>query len=81
MEARFDAEASNADLATLSAEAGSLFDTVYPEMDCFMNQDLKDASVLDVQMFDKTNHATFGFGESFIYFFIFSSICRMLTLG
>lgn len=66
VEARFDAEASNADPATLSAEAGSLFDTVYPEMDCFMHQDLKDSSVFDVQMFDKTNHATFGFGESFL---------------
>lgn len=66
VEARFDAEASNADPATLSAETGSLFNTVYPGMDCFMHQDLKDSSVLDVQMFDKTNRATFGFGESFI---------------
>lgn len=82
VEARFDAEASNAHPATLSAEAGSLFDTIYPEMDCFMHQDLKDSSVLDVQMFDKTNRATFGFGESFIlphHFFL--SVCRMLILA
>lgn len=66
VEARFDADAPNADPASLSAEAGSLFDTVYPEMNCFMNQDLKDSSVLDVQMFDKTNQATFGYGGFFL---------------
>lgn len=66
VEARFGADASQADPATLSAQAGDLFNTVYPEMDCFMGQNLKDSSVLDVQMFDKTNRATFGFGRFFV---------------
>lgn len=64
VEARFDADASSSDPATLSAQAGDLFKTVYPQMNCFMGQKLKDSSVLDVQMYDKTNHATFGFGRT-----------------
>ncbi|KUM63247.1 hypothetical protein ACN42_g3875 [Penicillium freii] len=67
VEARFDADASSSDPATLSAQAGDLFKTVYPQMNCFMGQKLKDSSVLDVQMYDKTNHATFGFGTLGVY--------------
>lgn len=62
VEARFDPKASQANPAKMSANAGDLFNVIMPDIDCFMGQDLKDGSILDVQMYDKTNRATFGFG-------------------
>lgn len=62
LEARFDADASEADPASISADAGTLFNTFEPEVSCFMGGNVKDNSVLDVQMYDTTNKATFGFG-------------------
>ncbi|KAJ5561882.1 hypothetical protein N7461_000643 [Penicillium sp. DV-2018c] len=67
VEARFDQDASNADPGELSADAGQLFDALMPSVDCFMGQDYKDGNVLDVQMYDKTNQATFGFGTIGLY--------------
>lgn len=62
LEARFDAGASGADPASISTDAGTLFNTFEPEVSCFMGGNVKDNSVLDVQMYDMTNKATFGFG-------------------
>ncbi|KAJ5312372.1 hypothetical protein N7508_003202 [Penicillium antarcticum] len=62
LEARFDADASRSDPASISADAKTLFNTFEPEVSCFMGGNVKDHSVLDVQMYDKTNKATFGFG-------------------
>ncbi|XHF96653.1 hypothetical protein AWENTII_000275 [Aspergillus wentii] len=67
LEARFDTEASKSDPASVSADAGKLFDTFEPEVECFMHGEVKDKSILDVQMYDKTNKATFGFGSIGIY--------------
>ena len=65
LEARFDAGASQADPASINSDAGTLFKTFEPEVACFMHGDYKDKSILDVQMYDKTNKATFGFGMAF----------------
>lgn len=65
LEARFDAGASQADPASINADAGTLFKTFEPEVACFMHGNYKDKSILDVQMYDKTNKATFGFGMAF----------------
>ena len=62
LEARFDGDASEADPASIEPEAGKLFDTFEPEVECFMSDGYKGGNVLDVQMYDKTNKATFGFG-------------------
>lgn len=67
VEARFDTEASKADPADLPADAGQLFDTFEPEVECFIDGDFPDSSILDVQMYDQTNKATFGFGSIGIY--------------
>lgn len=67
VEARFDTEASQADPADISADAGQLFSTFEPETECFIHEDFLDTSILDVQMYDQTNHATFGFGSIGIY--------------
>lgn len=53
--ARFDGEASQANPASVDADAGKLFNTIEPELDCFLNNDLHHSNILDVQMFDKTN--------------------------
>ena len=62
LEARFDGDASQADTASISADAGTLFNTFEPEVACFVDGDYKGGNVLDVQMYDKNNRATFGFG-------------------
>lgn len=62
LEARFDADASESDPASLNTDAVTLFKTFEPEVSCFIGGNVKDKSVLDVQMYDKTNRATFGFG-------------------
>lgn len=67
VEARFDTEASNADPADLSVDAGQLFDTFEPEVECFIPDNIHDSSILDVQMYDQTNRATFGFASIGIY--------------
>lgn len=67
VEARFDTEASMANPADLQADAGELFGTFEPEFECFVQDDFPDSAVLDVQMYDQTNHATFGFGSIGIY--------------
>ncbi|OQE26121.1 hypothetical protein PENFLA_c007G06990 [Penicillium flavigenum] len=62
LEARFDADASESGPASLSTDAVILFKTFEPEVSCFIGGNVKDKSVLDVQMYDKTNRATFCFG-------------------
>jgi len=62
LEARFDGDVSQADPASISADAGTLFNTFEPEVVCFMKWDYKGGNVLDAQMYDKTNKANFGFG-------------------
>ena len=63
LEARFDGDASEADPASINSDAGTLFNTFEPDISCFMKDDYKDKNILDVQMYDKTNKATFGFGK------------------
>ena len=63
LEARFDGDASKADPASINSDAGTLFNTFEPDILCFMKGDYKDKNILDVQMYDKTNKATFGFGK------------------
>ena len=63
LEARFDGDASEADPASINSDAGTLFNTFEPDISCFMKGDYKDKNILDVQMYDKTNKATFGFGK------------------
>lgn len=60
--ARFDADASESDPASLNTDAVTLFKTFEPEVSCFIGGNVKDKSVLDVQMYAQTNRATFGFG-------------------
>ncbi|KAJ5361942.1 hypothetical protein N7541_002786 [Penicillium brevicompactum] len=67
IEARFDADASQADSASITADAGTLSNTFEPEVSCFMGGNVKDNSVLDVQMYDTTNKGTFGFGTIGVY--------------
>lgn len=62
LEARFDGDASQADPASINSDAGTLYKTFEPEVSCFMNGDYKGGDILDVQMYDTTNKATFGFG-------------------
>lgn len=51
LEARFDGDASQADPASISVDAGTLFKTFEPEVACFVNGDYKGGNVLDVQMY------------------------------
>lgn len=63
VEARFDGDASEADPASINSDAGTLFKTFEPDISCFMKGDYKEKNIMDVQMYDKTNKATFGFGK------------------
>lgn len=68
VEARFDTQASQADPANLTADAGDIFNTFEPEISCILGDEgVHDASILDIQMYDKTNEATFGFGTIFLF--------------
>lgn len=60
--ARFDADASESDPASLNTDAVTLFKTFESEVSCFIGGNVKNKSVLDVQMYAQTNRATFGFG-------------------
>ncbi|KAH8889243.1 hypothetical protein GQ53DRAFT_870292 [Thozetella sp. PMI_491] len=63
MEGRFDSGASLADPYDVSFDGAAAFDQVDSEVQCGMNGNWPDGSVMSVQMYDQANSATFGFAS------------------
>ena len=67
MEGRFDRSATLADDASISADAENSFRMVEDGVECFVNEQGMTSwpanGNIDMQMYDDTNHRTFGYGS------------------